>query len=166
MRDMKHRSRRSWLWLLLSLVPVSTGVTHPSLAASGAAPSRNAVLHWNAVAVQAVIDDHSATFGAPAQGGPTRTARALAIVQIAVYDAVNAIDGSFTPYVPVTANPIGASMDAAIAQAAHDALMAIYPAQAAVFDRALAQQLRAVPVNRGRAAGMAIGSEAAANILS
>src|SRR5688572_3954858 len=145
--------------LLLCLVALSAWVTS---AASGS----DAVLYWNEVAVQAVIADHSGTFSTPEQGGPTRTARALGIIQIAVYDAVNAIDGSFTPYLPVTANPVGASMDAAIAQAAHDALMAIYPAQAAVFDRALAQQLRAVPVNRGRAAGMAIGSEAAANILS
>src|SRR5215213_6460828 len=119
MRDITRVRRRSWAWLLLGLVSVSTGLTR----ASSAAPRSDAVLHWNAVAVQAVIDDHSGTFGAAVQGGPTRTARALAIVQIAVYDAVNAIDKSFTPYIAVTASPAGASMDAAIAQAAHDALV-------------------------------------------
>ena len=59
---------------------------------------RDPVLAWNAIALQAVADDHTEIFGSPEQGGPTRTARALAIVHAAVYDAVNSIDRSSMPY--------------------------------------------------------------------
>src|SRR5262245_46668543 len=68
----------------------------------------DAILRWNAVALQAVVDDHSGTFGPAAHGGPTRSSWALAIVHIAMYDAVNAIDGSHDPYLPVTSPTAGA----------------------------------------------------------
>src|SRR5437762_13965571 len=55
------------------------------------------VMEWNAVAIEAAKEDHA--IGAPGlQFGPTRTARALAIESIAVYDSVNAIDRSCTPF--------------------------------------------------------------------
>ena len=38
-----------------------------------------------------MVADHSGTFGAAFQGGPTRGSRALAIIHIAMYDAANAI---------------------------------------------------------------------------
>src|SRR5258708_4260796 len=62
------------------------------------------VLQWNAVALRAGVIDHTPAVanlpglsdqpgsGAFANGGPTRTARALAIVQAAIYDAVNSVD--------------------------------------------------------------------------
>src|SRR5438128_1424266 len=55
------------------------------------------VMEWNAVAIEAAKEDHA--IGAPGlQFGPTRTARALAIQSIAVYDSVNAIDRSCTSF--------------------------------------------------------------------
>ena len=60
----------------------------------------------------------------------------------------------------------GASREAAVAQAAHDALVALYPSQRSVFDRELAQVLNGVPANKGRALGISIGAAAAANILA
>jgi hypothetical protein len=48
-------------------------------------PGRDAVLDWNAVALEAVVHDHSGTFGPAVQGGPTRTSRALAIVHAAIF---------------------------------------------------------------------------------
>jgi len=130
------------------------------------ATGNDAIQHWNSIAVKAVVEDHSYTFGPAEQGGPTRASRALAVIHIAMYDAVNAIDGSFAPYIPVGSPTFRASMDAAVAQAAHDTLVVLYPAQAAVFDRELLKSLNAVPVRRGRAAGVAVGAEAAANILA
>jgi hypothetical protein len=125
-------------------------------------------LKWNAIALDAVVDDHSGTFGAPEQGGPTRAARALAIVHIAMYDAVNAIDGSFAPYIPVSVDQIvinKAAIDAAVAKAARDTLVAMYPKQTAVFDRELNKALNGIPANRGRGEGVTVGEEAADNIL-
>ena len=153
---------RYWVLSLLCFASLLTWVANSAFAASGG----DAVLRWSEVAVQAVVDDHSGTFAAPNQGGPTRTARALGIVQIAVYDAVNAIDGTYMPYLPVAASTAGASIEAAVAQAAHDALVTMFPAQTAVFDRELAKVLRGVPVGKSRAAGVMVGAESAANILA
>src|SRR5947209_20630852 len=78
------------------------------------------VMEWNTVAIEAAKEDHA--IGAPGlQFGPTRTSRALAIESIAVYDSVNAIDRSCTPFLvnDVHASS-GASIEAAAAQAAHD----------------------------------------------
>jgi membrane-associated phospholipid phosphatase len=126
----------------------------------------DAILRWNTVAIQAVVDDHSGTFGPRLQPGPTGGSRALAIVHIAMFDAVNAIDGSYDAYHAIANPPAGASIDAAIAQAAHDTLVALYPTQQQVFDKQLALALAGVPANQGRAAGIAVGAAAALNILN
>jgi hypothetical protein len=71
------------------------------------------------------------------QLGPGRASRAIAIVHIAIFDAVNAISGRWHSYTtPQQPAPIGASVDAAIAQA-HDTLAAMFPSQAASFKDAL-----------------------------
>lgn len=127
------------------------------------------VLKWNSIALQAVAKDHSGTFGVPEQAGPTRTSRALAIVHIAIYDAVNAVLGGYDPYIPVTGIPEearhNASLHVAVAQAAHDTLTALYPAQQEMFDDELVHVLNKVSLKKGRNEGIAVGAEAAANIM-
>jgi hypothetical protein len=124
------------------------------------------ILRWNSIALQAVTQDHSGTYGTPENGGPTRGSFALAIVHIAMYDALNAIDGSYEPYLPVLSPTANASIEAAVAQAAHDALLALYPAQADFFSKQLRQSLNQVPADRGREEGIAVGAESTANILA
>jgi hypothetical protein len=76
--------------------------------------SGDPVLHWNTVAMNAAVVDHGV--GAPGlQFGPTRTSRVFAIVQGAVYDAVNSIDPEAAPYLIQVSAPKGASLDAAVA---------------------------------------------------
>jgi len=59
--------------------------------------SADMVFQWNAIAIEAARRDHA--LGARMlQNGPTRTSRALAIVQAAVFDAVNSIDPLYSPY--------------------------------------------------------------------
>src|SRR5262249_59458258 len=119
----------------LALLAPSLALLAPTAAhAVGTDP----VLRWNEVALEAVAQDHSGTFGPPEQGGPTRTSRALAIVHAAIHDAVSAIDGSYEPYLAHLQAPRHASLDAAVAQAAHDTLAGLYPAQRDVFAAALA----------------------------
>src|SRR5262245_56537100 len=102
------------------------------------------ILHWNAVALDALKGDY--TLGhAPDQGGPTRDSRALAIVHAAMFDAVNSIAGHYTPYLAVAPNAKGASIEVAVAQAAHDTLAELYPSQAASCDAALAAALAEAP---------------------
>ncbi len=107
--------------------------------------SGDAVLHWNEVANQAAVLDHA--IGGPGyQFGPTRTSRAFAIVHAAIFDAVNSIDQSYTPYLVGYPNaPANASIDAAAAQAGHDTLTALYPGFKPMFDAALAADLAGIP---------------------
>ena len=94
----------------------------------------DAILYWNKVALDAVALDHTTiapdTQPKGEQGGPTRTARALAIVHLAMYDAFNRITPGFAPYlVGLPAPAAGASSDAAIGEAACITLIDLYPGQ-------------------------------------
>jgi hypothetical protein len=79
---------------------IYTPLAHPILHGVGPA---NRIRHWNEVAINASGLDHTPVvagenrvFGE--QFGPTRASRAMAIVHIAIFDAVNAIDGRFQSY--------------------------------------------------------------------
>jgi hypothetical protein len=135
------------------------------LVCSSAALSSDAVLRWNAVGNEAARIDHGLNYSSQ-QFGPPRLSRAIAIVQIGVYDAVCAIDGTYQSYLPpLTAAP-NASLDAAIAQAAHDTLVALYSEQQAMLDQALAADLAAIPDGPAKSAGIAVGQQAASQILA
>jgi PAP2 superfamily/FG-GAP-like repeat len=127
-------------------------------------PSNGSVLRWNSFAADAVRDEY-AIGHTPDQGGPTRDSRALAIVQASVFDAVNSIDGSYQPYkFKVPAAP-GASIDAAVAAAAHDTLVALFPSFKARFDSLLATDLAALPTVPAQN-GAAVGHSVAAQMLA
>jgi hypothetical protein len=126
--------------------------------------SGDMVLTWNAVAIEATKRDHA--LGAPGiQFGPTRASRALAIVQGAVYDAVNSIRPLYTPYLVQVEAPRDASIDAAVAEAAHDTLVSLYPYLQSYFDAQLASSLRGIPLTAA-AEGVAVGSLVAQCILA
>jgi hypothetical protein len=72
---------------------------------------------------------------------PPIAARIAAIVQAAVFDAVNGIQRHFTPYHVAADAPQGASRDAAAAEAAYTALVELLPAQQASFDTELSASL-------------------------
>jgi hypothetical protein len=128
--------------------------------------SADFVLDWNAVALRAAANDHTpAVVAAADEGGPTRTARALAIVHGAIFDAVNSIDGSCAPYLVSIHAPKGTSMAAAVAQAAHDTLVAMYPQQRAAFDAALTSALKQVHDGASEAQGVALGAHVARDIM-
>ena len=72
----------------------------------------------------------------------------MAIVHIAVFDAVNAISGRYRSYTGLSAAARNTSMEAAIAQAAHDTLSALFPSQRVAFDEQLAHDLDAIKSRR------------------
>jgi hypothetical protein len=126
---------------------------------------------WNQAALRLIAVDHTPPFtsgisvGAE-QLGPTRTSRVLAIVHIAIYDALNAICTRYPPYSgPLTAFA-DSSPDAAIAQAAHDTLVALYPRRATLIDQWLQADLARLPAGRAKLNGVDIGHRAAAAILT
>ena len=127
--------------------------------------------YWNLVAINASGLDHTPVaagetrvFGE--QFGPGRSSRAMAIVHIAIFDAVNAIAGGYTSYSNVADVTPDVAMNAAIAQAAHDTLTALYPSQKQSFDAILADDLRVMlPRGRPHADAIALGARTAAAIL-
>jgi membrane-associated phospholipid phosphatase len=127
--------------------------------------------YWNEVALRAVAVDHTPAFLGGStivaeQPGPTRTSRVLAIVHIAIYDALNAIDKRYPGYSGALPAFSDSSPDAAIAQAAHDTLVALYPRQANRLDGWLAADLARLPGGRAKLNGIDIGRRAAAAILA
>lgn len=128
------------------------------------------VRNWNKIAIQAIALDHTPVSPGETrvygeQLGPARTSRAMAIVHIAIFDAVNAIDGRYRSYTDLQpANP-DTSMIAAISQAAHDTLIALYPSQAKSFDEMLIHGLNKIENQSAKTNGMELGRRAAANIL-
>jgi len=123
------------------------------------------ILEWNEVLLQANVVDHGGLH-APEQGGPVFTARAFAIVSAAMFDAENSIHQRFTPYLTLAPNAHNASVDAAVAQAAHDTLVALFPSQTASFDAALTQTFRRVRDGHQEERGIAVGHLVAQRILS
>ena len=127
--------------------------------------------HWNGIAIDASGLDHTPVapgetriFGE--QLGPGRASRAMAIVHIAIFDAVNAIAGRYRPYTSLAPVSTPTSMQAAIAQAAHDTLIAVFSSQRASFDALLATELREIPDGQAKTSGVALGRAAAAAILA
>ena len=127
------------------------------LFAAPASASADAVADWNAIAIQTI------TAATPARPAPVGFLD-MAIVQVAVYDAVQAIDRRFKPY-HVEIPGASGSPEAAVARAAHDILVNLFPAQTMSLDLTYAQYL----LTHGLAPndpGVAVGATAAAGIIA
>ena len=125
--------------------------------------------HWNDMAMNASGLDHTPVtsgedriFGE--QYGPTRASRAMAVVHIAIFEAVNAIAGGYKSYSGVSGSRTSA-MDAAIAQAACDTLVALFPSQQSSFNQFLTEDLNQIRNGRAKTDGIDLGHRAATAIL-
>jgi hypothetical protein len=116
----------------------------------------DAVTDWNEIASAAIVN----TAGQP----PPVSALSFAMVQGAVYDAVNAIDRRHQPYLVLPAAGRHDSEDAAAATAAHRVLVALFPLQVSTLDAQYAASLAAV--KDGAPGGIAAGEAAAAAMLA
>jgi PAP2 superfamily len=131
-----------------------------SLVSTCGASRADAVTDWNQAALNAT--HVTAAF----VGGAIYQVRVLAHMHAAIFDTVNAIDRRYTPYgVDVKALP-GASIDAAVASAAHAVLAVEAPAQRAAVDRALAAALAKVVDGPAKSDGVALGKQIAEKLLT
>jgi hypothetical protein len=90
-----------------------------------------------------------------------------AMVHIAIYDAVNAIDGHYRRFMVNPSAPrAGASQEAAAAAAAYGVLRNLFPSQAVPLDAAYANSLAAIAPGTARDRGVALGAEVAAAVLA
>jgi hypothetical protein len=119
----------------------------------GGGGDREVIFEWNQAALA----------NTPASAGVFNF-RYQAVAQIAMFDAINSIQGGYKPYRAwVPAFP-AASPEAAAAQAARDVLVALLPAGTPAFDTLLANRLATIPKSRA-AQGVAVGRKVAKAIL-
>ncbi len=127
-------------------------------------------LGWGAQAsAQNAITDWHAVMESTVAASGRKNAVALpyyAYVDVAMYDAVSAIEGSHESFAVSVRASRTASQDAAAAQAAHDVLSAHFPTQAAALDNALAMSLAKLPPGQPLADGVAVGRLVAAQWLA
>jgi hypothetical protein len=121
------------------------------------------VKYWNQVAIDASGRSHTQAYRE--QLGPGRSSRAVAIVQIAVFDAVNAILGGYESYTGLAPASPDASLKTAIAHAAYDTLIELFPKQVEFTDTALDEFLAGVADDDSKDAGTEVGRAAARAIL-
>jgi hypothetical protein len=147
MITLKHSGR---LTILLAITALGLSATAVQATVTDDA---EVVIQWNQL-LQANIPATAGLF-AP---------RYYAILHIAMFDAINSIEGDYKRYrVQVSAHP-AASAEAAAAQAAHDVLVALIPTAEDTFDRAL--QGRLATIHSWRATqGSAVGKKVARAIL-
>jgi hypothetical protein len=128
--------------------------------AAGAAERKQgrgqAILDWNA---------HADTAIRTANQSPPRRSRAFAMVQLAVHDAVNGVVRRYERYASAATDP-AASLDAAVAVAAHDVLVGLFPAQQGDLDTKLAVSLAGIDENQNHLQrGVTLGQAVAADML-
>src|SRR5215471_14729568 len=128
------------------------------IAGAWATPTRaDVVIDWNVKADEIAVEK---------QTPPTIHGRGLAMLHVAMFEAVNAIQSKYEPYkLTLTANP-NASREAAAASAGHDVLVALYPDLKLQLDATLATMLGSVPDGQAKSDGIAVGQKAAAGIMA
>ena len=134
----------------------------------------DAVLHWNEVALRAAF-----AAGLDNSAGcvdPLHESRMMAMMHVAVHDALNAIDRRSKPYAFDAHAPARTSPEAAVAAAARGVLVATFPqlpaeigltpdAAVALVEAEYAAALAAIPAGPAKAGGILLGRSAAATIL-
>jgi PAP2 superfamily len=158
--------RRGGFLALAMVVAAWTGAVTPTADASpvrsddgtGGGDETDAVIAWNQHATDALI-------GVAAQP-PSVAVLHMAMVQGAVYDAVNAIDRGFKPYLVAPRAKRWYSTDAAAATAAHRVLSSLVPGQQVQLDAWYRESLDAIPDGRAEDGGVGVGDEAAAAMLA
>jgi hypothetical protein len=128
------------------------------------APARaDTVTDWNTTAFTALTAPVLA--GGANQPPPVSTIH-MAMVHGAVYDAVNAIDRRYRPYLSSPRAKWWYSKDAAAATAAYRVLWTILPAQRTKFDSLYATSLEGIPPGSAKDGGIAVGESAAQAMLA
>ncbi len=140
---------RSFRWIVLPIVLASL--------LGGPTAAADVVTDWNVTAADITV---------AAGLGPPPANRTLAMVQTAVYEAVNVITKRYPPdRVMLSAVP-DASVAAAVAAATRAMLSRLLPSQQAAIDKAYGSALAAIADGPAKTAGIAVGEQAVAAVLA
>lgn len=174
--SMLHRARRTTAAAAVGALALLVAPASPAAAAGTGADGsggENAVVVWNANAGEAAI----AACIAPVDN-PLHESRMYAMAHLAVHDALNAIDSRSAPYHWDGQAARGASPEAAVAAAAHDVLVSeitalpepfgppCIDAGVASVKAAYAEALAGIPDGAAEARGVAVGQQAAVDIIA
>ena len=126
-------------------------------AAFAGAAHADVIMDWNAKAD---------AIAAEKQVLPAQQSRAMSMLHIAMFEAVNAIERRYAPYKLTLSADRSTSKEAAAAAAAYDVLLAIYPDQKAALDTARRASLSGIPETEGKSSGIALGKKAAEGVIA
>jgi hypothetical protein len=139
--------------VLLPAVAVGVGARPPVVVEERGTPG---VVRWNEQALAAIKADRTP---------PPVAARNLAILHVAIYDAVVSINHGYRAFYSGVRPQPGASPDAAAAVAAHRTLIELYPRHLRAFDANLDAALDAIPDGPAKARGVEHGMAVAERVL-
>jgi len=131
---------------LMLIAVLSIGLTQAALAA-------NPVVEWNQIALTTALTTPG-------------TQIYLTYTNLAMYNAMNAIDRHYQQYGPEFHGPRNASQEAAAISAAFQILLYYFPAQSATLQSRYDSAIAAIPDGQAKANGIAIGQTAAARIVT
>ena len=97
---------------------------------------------------------------------PAQQSRAMSMLHIAMFEAVNATEHRYASYSLTLSADRSTSKEAAAATAGHDVLVSLYPDQKAGLDAALEASLAGIPESEGKARGLVLGKEAAEGVIA
>jgi len=120
--------------------------------ASGTAVMADVVSDWNVLAVDA---------GYAARATADQHARSMAIMHVAVFEALNSLEPRYAPYRARLRAEGGASADAAAASAAYHALVRLFPDQVKTFEPAWQTTLQSLPDGPSKENGIRLGQQSA-----
>jgi hypothetical protein len=115
----------------------------------------NPVVEWNSIMVSTTAGQN-----------PFFQARFAAMTQLAVFEAINAIDKDYDPYLGTVAAPTTASREAAAVAAAHAVLTNYFKEHAATLDAARDTSLARITNGSSKQEGIAVGIAAAAAVIA
>jgi hypothetical protein len=121
-----------------------------------ASAHEDAVIEWNRIAMDGVLRELP----------PPIQMRFGAIMELAVFEGVNSIEGDYESTLDTLKSPRAASAGAAAVSAAHRVLRTYFPDRAAEFDAARERSLARIPDGSARRAGIEVGEAAAAAVMA
>src|SRR5215469_15104404 len=147
---MKNIYRHPINRVLLSVLMASTLL-------EAAAAKADVVSDWNKIAVDTAVANKQ---------NPFAQARYAAIVQLAVFEAVNSVTGEYKPYLGTITAPPGASAEAAAIEAAYQVLSTYFPSSQSTLDADRSTSLASISDGQAKIVGIATGDAAASAMIA
>lgn len=117
------------------------------------------IVEWNEIASDVLLADTQ-------YQNPGMASRSMAMVNLAIYDAVNGIQPTHQSFFSQPAPQLGASPDVAAIEAAYQVLSSIYPGQQAMLDSRRTASMSAFGDSPAKTSGILYGQQVASTILN